>query len=281
MRSDNQRLYIGAVPQLWMASANLNGFVKYHWHERENLCAHVLKFMPAQLIGFQEFSNACIAPLQGARPDLIFELSERMGNIRNAIAYDAGRFELFSCETIPLSPTGIMEKAWDGGIRSFMITELYDRVFKANIVFVNMHLDHVSCLARKKSIEIILKKLRGMPQNTPIIVVGDANVNVGSPHERWKMPDMRAPYDMMTKEGFMDCVLHGNPQRPIRENTYHKFRGAKYDVDHDDYFGTWDPDWNFVSQHWQTIDSVRILDTWGGLNYSDHYFLQSLIRLKQ
>lgn len=264
------------VSQLWVASMNINGFIKYHWDERKLLCAEVLRNMPAQLIGFQEFGKHCQKLFEFNRPKLNFIVSEPMGDIHNAIAFDRERFEFKFTNTIPLSPSGRMEPAWEGGIRSFMFAELHDLVYKTDILFINFHLDNKSAPARTESLKLILKFVNEY-KSMPIIFVGDANVSAGSPHARWHYPELRAPYDMMLQAGFRDCCLDGNPTDANRKNTFHDFRGGKYEGDD---FGTWDVDWNFVSPHWNTIDSVRIMDSAGGMYPSDHYFLQSLIRLK-
>jgi endonuclease/exonuclease/phosphatase family metal-dependent hydrolase len=275
---------VASKPQseLWFATLNINGFIKNGWNARKEVCGKVIKKMKADIYGFQEFGLHCIHDFKHAGFDPEWILSEAMGDNYNAIAYNPERFEMNNFGTIPLSPKGIMQKAWGGGIRCMQYAELYDKKQNSKILFVNFHLDHESSPARNHGVNIILQFLCDMG-NIPTLITADANMSVDSNFWKWYEPDMRRPYDLLIQSGFRDCWRLGNPNTARRPKMYHNFEGENY-VTHDQ-FGTWDTDINLVSNHFRVLKSELVTDCQstsnGKLIYpSDHYFMKSLVTLK-
>jgi hypothetical protein len=265
-------------PQLWVGTANILGFEKWHWGEREDICARVIKDMQAQIIGFQEFGKQCVVELNNSRPELSFLLGDVMGDIHNAIAYDEDRFKLNDWQSFYLSPSREMEHAWGGGIRSFIYADLYDSVYQTDLLFVNMHLDNKSFEARKQGVLYIMGFVQNYPKR-PTIIVGDANMSTILPGVPSKLVDpLPETYKLILDSGFRDCWFEGNPENAmtIPNNTFHNHRGSKYEGDK---YNTFNPDEMFVSEEWTVKDCVRVTDSYGGHYPSDHYFLQSLLRL--
>jgi hypothetical protein len=263
---------------IWFSSLNINGFVKYGWEIRERLCADVISKMPAQLMGFQEFAAHCQRPFQVLRPELEFIYGEKMKDIHNVIAYDLTRFKLLDHFTLPLSPSGKIERAWGGSRRTALMAKFHDTITENDVVMVNFHLDHESLDARYNAINLILNTLSEKSffgRKLPMIITCDSNVSVASPNKRWHHPQMNYPYHKMAKEGFTDCwvAAHPNISRPF---TYHGFRGHLYQKEIDEW-GTWDTDWNMVNDRFVTINSDVVDDKAGGIYPSDHFFMSSLV----
>ncbi len=265
-------------PWILFSTLNINSYYKYGWAQRQHLCTDIVSKMPDMLFGFQEFAKYCVEQFQAKRPNLKFVLSKKMFDIHNAIGYDSDRLKLLGQYTLPLSPTGKVERAWDAGPRTALFATFLDMLTGKEILMVNFHLDHISKLARNNGIDLILKELQKFPKGTIIIITADANTSVDSPYAKWHELDMSYPYRMMMEAGFLDCWRKGNPKDSIRKHTYHGFHGHNYIIDE---FGTWDTDWCMVNDELEVLGCERIATHIGTLYPSDHFFVSALTRYSE
>ncbi len=122
----------------------------------------------------------------------------------------------------------------------------------------NSHFDNVSVLSRRKSAELLTKKIAEYAEGLPIAVTGDLNCN-----------ENEAAYAVLTSGGLSDSkYLAGFTDRV---GTYHGYAGedtsGKLPIDH-----------IFVSEDYATAEEYRVItDKVDGFIPSDHYPIVSKI----
>lgn len=259
-----------------LATFNINGFVKWGWHDRSFACAEVIHSLAANALGLQEVQKVCLESLERARPDVKWLISDAMGDVHNVIGYSTDKFKCIEYGTIPLSPTRAMKRAWRGGIRCMMFAILYDKITHRRILIINFHLDNKSTLARNRSIDIVLEFI-DIHKGFDILVTGDANFSVDSPYARWHTAEERRAYNLLMERRFQDCWRVGNPRNATRPFTYHGFKGLSYTPDK---YGTWDTDILLASENFKVFNCSRITQTGGGRLPSDHFPVQTELILQ-
>lgn len=158
------------------------------WTERHVAISEQIKRYRADIIGMQEV-------LDHQRTQLLTDLPEfaSVGVGRDdgqkageyaPIFYKKERFRLLHSGTFWLSPTpDIPSKGWDAALnRICTYAQFVDETFKDTIWVYNTHFDHVGEEARKRSAELILKKIEmsGYEQQA-VVVCGDFNLNDDHP----------------------------------------------------------------------------------------------------
>ncbi|MGE5540811.1 MAG: endonuclease/exonuclease/phosphatase family protein [Bacillota bacterium] len=259
-------------------TANLAGPRGYGFPKRELATRQIFSECRPHIVGFQEFAESNWQDLE--RPDLtlvpceVFEaeyagVKERMYG--NPIAYDPTQFELLEYGVQWLHPHGKQEKAWDAiAPRSACWAHFHEKDSDRHLAVINTQMDNVGQQARAEgaAILIILANLATarLGPDVPTIIMGDANVNVGSPHLRWNSPELRKPYDLLYHQEFVDAITSVHPPR-ARPRTFHHYQGSTCG---DDEWGTYDPDWIFV-RNLEVENSTIITKDYGGVWPSDHY----------
>lgn len=158
------------------------------WTERHVAISEQIKRYHADIIGMQEV-------LDHQRTQLLTDLPEfaSVGVGRDdgqkageyaPIFYKKERFRLLHSGTFWLSPTpDIPSKGWDAALnRICTYAQFVDETLKDTIWVYNTHFDHVGEEARKRSAELILKKIEmsGYEQQA-VVVCGDFNLNDDHP----------------------------------------------------------------------------------------------------
>lgn len=158
------------------------------WTERHVAISEQIKQYHADIIGMQEV-------LDHQRTQLLTDLPEfaSVGVGRDdgqkageyaPIFYKKERFRLLHSGTFWLSPTpDIPSKGWDAALnRICTYAQFVDETLKDTIWVYNTHFDHVGEEARKRSAELILKKIEmsGYEQQA-VVVCGDFNLNDDHP----------------------------------------------------------------------------------------------------
>jgi endonuclease/exonuclease/phosphatase family metal-dependent hydrolase len=153
------------------------------WPNRREDVIRLLKTSKADLFSVQE-----------ALYDQVMNLKEGMtgfdyvgvgrddGNINgefSAIYYDSGRFELMESGTFWLSQTPqIPSKSWDAALNRICTwARLKEKENHRTFYVFNTHFDHKGVQARKKSAELILKKIVEIAdRKDPVLLTGDFNL---------------------------------------------------------------------------------------------------------
>ncbi|MBE4951303.1 endonuclease/exonuclease/phosphatase family protein [Chryseobacterium culicis] len=97
----------------------------------------------------------------------------------SAIFYDKNKLEVVKSGTFWLSETPEKpSKGWDAALNRICTYALFkDKKSKKEFLAMNLHFDHVGNVARVKSSELILKKIKELnPGNLPVTLSGDFNL---------------------------------------------------------------------------------------------------------
>ncbi len=97
----------------------------------------------------------------------------------SAIFYDTNRLDVVKSGTFWLSETPEKpSKGWDAALnRICTYAVLKDKKSKKEFLAMNLHFDHIGNVARVKSSELILKKIKELnPKNLPVTLSGDFNL---------------------------------------------------------------------------------------------------------
>jgi len=153
-----------------------------NWERRKELVLNTIKKYDADLIGFQEVMLPQYQYLQQNLTDYGFYGVDRTGTVFSesaAIFYRKSRFEVISEETFWLSETPeIVSKGWDAGVqRTCTVIKFKDKLNGKELYHYNTHFDNQGELAREKSAELVLEKIKDLNN---VILSGDLNTREGS-----------------------------------------------------------------------------------------------------
>lgn len=97
----------------------------------------------------------------------------------SAIFYDTNKLEIVKSGTFWLSETPEKPSiGWDAALNRICTYAIFkDKKSKKEFLAMNLHFDHVGNVARVKSSELILKKIKELnPKNLPVTLSGDFNL---------------------------------------------------------------------------------------------------------
>ncbi len=182
------------------------------------------------------------------------------------VAFRRSRFELFDSGTVWLTRDRNAGTGWDAvSPRALTWIRLYDKRRKRSLLHVNTHFDTVGVEARLEGVKILVDtvdRLQDAAGPIPVVVTGDMNMSPSSPHARWRDPELRRPYDLLTTR-FRDAWQGPRPR------TYFGWNAPAFPMDE---FGTWDTDMIFV-QKLRTIRSYLIDEAEPDRPASDHKWM--------
>ncbi len=101
----------------------------------------------------------------------------------SAIFYDTNRLQVVKSGTFWLSETPDKpSKGWDAALNRICTYAVFrDKKSKKEWMAMNLHFDHIGNVARVKSSELILKKIKELnPDNLPLTLTGDFNLTEDS-----------------------------------------------------------------------------------------------------
>ena len=190
------------------------------WKERKEDLLDLVKKLDLDVFGLQE---VCPDQAQFLRENLVGY--EFVGEHRNAdrtsgeaspVCYRTSRFEALDKGTFWLSETpdtpGL--KGWGAAcprVCSYLI--LRDRTTGKKFCFANVHTDHVSALARKNGMLLVIDRMKKFGAGLPIVFTGDHNCR-----------EMESPA-MAVKEHLKDALyISGSEQK----GSWRTFSGWKW-----------------------------------------------------
>lgn len=97
----------------------------------------------------------------------------------SALFYDTNRLEVVKSGTFWLSETPEKpSKGWDAALNRICTYAVFkDKKSKKEFLAMNLHFDHIGNVARVRSSELILKKIKELnPKNLPVTLSGDFNL---------------------------------------------------------------------------------------------------------
>lgn len=159
------------------------------WTERHSAISSQIKRFHADIIGMQEVLVHQRDQLLVDLPGFVSIGVGRDDGINAGefapIFYRKARFQLLNSATFWLSPTPeLPSKGWDAALnRICTYAHLVDIQSKDTFWVFNTHFDHVGEIARMKSSELILQKMKEVTKETSqaVIFCGDLNLNDDHP----------------------------------------------------------------------------------------------------
>jgi len=257
----------GAVNSSAASSVNVLSFnIRYNnpddgehaWPNRKGMVASVVRFHAADLIGMQEVLRSQIDDLTVLLPNYSWYGVGRNDGKNSGefspIFYRRDRFQLLDSGEFWLSknPDQIGSKSWDAALpRIATWVKFRDRESKQEFIHLNTHFDHRGEVARARSAELILDRLKTLSGNMPVVVTGDFNV-----------PPESEAYATMTSM-LVDSKLESVSEPHGPEGTFGGFTVKVGDTgDRIDYV--------FVAEGTKVLRYAALSDQWDGRYPSDH-----------
>lgn len=155
------------------------------WPNRKDWVKELVAFYDTDILCVQEALKEQVDYLLNASPFDLEGVGRDDGKTRGeytAIFYNKERFKKTQSGTFWLSETPEKpSKGWDAQIiRICTWIKLRDRQTKKDFFVFNTHYDHMGILAREKSSELVLKKIKQLAGKYPVILTGDLNTRPGT-----------------------------------------------------------------------------------------------------
>lgn len=279
---------LGLFSPLWPAKAEETGprnlhilsfNVRYNnpadgvnaWPQRKEMVAQFITNHRIDLAGLQEALDGQIEDLKGLLPDYgwigVGRDDGKRGGEFTPIFFNRKRLTPEEHGTFWLSerPENPGSKSWDASLPRIATWGIFrDNVTGLRVFLINTHFDHKGEVARKHSVELLLRKVIQLHRGLPVIVTGDFNATPDSAVVRTMVGDLssncplrdarvasRTPHKggNQTFNGFqtdgpkqvLDYILVG-PGVQVRSHGYYRVVGG--DV--------------FISDHWPVMCEVVI-----------------------
>jgi len=151
------------------------------WVHRKGVLTSQIQFYEPDILGVQEATPNQVTEMSALLPQYnqvgIGREGREKGESSN-IYYKKNRFIVKKTNTFWLSETSNrISKGWDAAFNRVCTYALFkDKKTKKYIWVFNTHLDHIGEIARTKSIELILSKIKELnTQNYLVVFMGDFN----------------------------------------------------------------------------------------------------------
>lgn len=229
-----------------------------HWNIRKDKVKDLIYYYEADFVGLQEAQKPQIEYLLENNSIYSFLGKPRTDDANaefSCIFYLKNKYKVLEQNTFWLSENPEKSgKSWDAAYPRILTYALFeDFKTKKKIWVLNTHFDHVGVIARQKSAEIILEKIKSLQKkkNVPVILTGDFN-SVES--DVWMTPlfenlqearsnSLTKPYaDKATWNGFnfnqkpteqIDFIFSSkNNTKVLKYRTITDFYQYKYPSDH-------------------------------------------------
>tara|TARA_Y200000002_G_C22537273_1_gene602381 strand:+ start:115 stop:933 length:819 start_codon:yes stop_codon:yes gene_type:complete len=159
------------------------------WENRKETVSIFLNEENADFIGLQEVVHPQLLDLIGALKTYTYTgVGREDGKTKgeySPIFYKKQKYTLLKSNTYWLSETpNIVSKGWDASLERICTYGLFQNNKTAEKVWVfNTHFDHRGTLARAKSVDLIIEKVKTLNQEgLPVIITGDFNLTPDTPH---------------------------------------------------------------------------------------------------
>ena len=153
------------------------------WDARKADMVNLIKQMDLDAFGLQEVDPGQVVYLTNNLPQYAFigehRNADRVSGEASPVFYRKDRFEALKSGTFWLSETPDVPgvKGWGAAcprVCSWML--LKERATGKTFCFANTHTDHISDLARKEGMLLIIQRMREFaPSGTPVVFTGDHN----------------------------------------------------------------------------------------------------------
>jgi endonuclease/exonuclease/phosphatase family metal-dependent hydrolase len=233
------------------------------WPYRKDNAASQILFYKIHLLGVQE-----------ALHDQMMDLQERLPQYRStgggrddgkekgeysAIFYDTTRLQLLQTKMFWLSETPEVpgSKSWDAAItRMVTWAKFRDKKTKKIFFAFNTHFDHIGQVARRESAKIVLKRVKEIAGDIPVVFTGDFNSRP-SDEPIIIITDKINPLHLTDSKEISQTAHYGPT------GTFNAFQAKERDNDPIDYI--------FLKGKWKVLKHATISESWLGRFASDHF----------
>ncbi len=158
------------------------------WPHRKDWVAEIISENKVDIAGFQEVLAGQFEDLKQRLPEMeAYGVGRDDGKVAgefSPVFFRRDRFELVEKSTFWLSPTPDEpgSKGWDAALpRIASWLKLKDRQSGTVFFVVNTHFDHMGSQARNESAGLIVRKLREVFSEHPVVLTGDFNTTPKTP----------------------------------------------------------------------------------------------------
>jgi endonuclease/exonuclease/phosphatase family metal-dependent hydrolase len=157
------------------------------WPERKQDVADLLNYYHPDYFGVQEALPEQMKDIKGGLKNYDYvgvgrDDGKEKGEF-SAIFYNTEKLQVVNSGTFWLSETPEKpSRGWDAALNRICTYAVFkDKKLKKEFLAMNLHFDHIGNVARVKSSELILKKIKEInPKNLPVTLSGDFNLTVDS-----------------------------------------------------------------------------------------------------
>jgi len=153
------------------------------WRQRCPQVCSIINYEQPDVFGAQEVLDHQLHDMLSRLPDYAYvgvgrDDGDKQGEYA-AIFYRTDRFDLLDSGHFWLSETpnhpGL---GWDAAcVRICTWAHLQDRSSHREVLFMNLHMDHVGTVARRESARLVVERVREMAAGKTVILTGDFNVD--------------------------------------------------------------------------------------------------------
>ena len=239
-----------------------------HWNIRKDKLKDLINYYEADFVGMQEAQKPQIEYLLENNSLYGFlgkPRDEGENSEFSCIFYLKNKYKVLQQDTFWLSETPEKStKSWDAAYPRIVTYGLFENIkTKKKIWVLNTHFDHVGVVARQKSAEIILKKIKQLQgkQNLPVVLTGDFN---SFKTDTWMQPLLN---------NLQEASSHSITKPYGGTATWNAFNFKEKPVDQIDFI--------FTSKNNTVIKKFRTITDFYDFKYpSDHLPIISRIELK-
>ncbi|MDD2437358.1 MAG: endonuclease/exonuclease/phosphatase family protein [Massilibacteroides sp.] len=248
----------------------------FGWNNRKECCIQVIKSYNPDIICLQEvikiqyldlkkeFEDYTVFGFEG--PDMDAFPEGYQGIAKNIILFSKNRYEYVSAGCYWLSETPLIagSKSWNTArARHCNWVRLKDKSSGKEFRVLDLHLDHVSQLAKEKQTTLVMTESAQYQSDFPQLLAGDFNADMQNEVIR-----------IVKKDGWIDTfsTIHGETE-PGR--TTHGFQGVNVKPGK-----TGRIDFIFSKGQVKSVSSEIVKDEINGKYPSDHFFIYTDVIIK-
>jgi endonuclease/exonuclease/phosphatase family metal-dependent hydrolase len=156
------------------------------WENRKQWVSQTVQFYEMEIIGMQEAFHHQLMYLLEQNPDFkkigVGRDDGKQAGEYSPIIYNSTRFEVSQSNTFWLSETpdkpGL---GWDAKYNRIVTWgKFHDKITNKDFFVFNTHFDHIAETARRESAKLVLKSIKEIAGNSPIILMGDFNAELST-----------------------------------------------------------------------------------------------------
>ena len=189
------------------------------WLQRCPVIAGQILFHDFDIFGTQEGKYNQLEDLKKALPGYDFigvgRDDGQQGGEHSAIFFKMDRFKILRKGDFWMSTvTDRPNKGWDAALPRICSWGEFKEIKSGLTVLVfNLHMDHIGVEARRESAKLILAKMRELGSKTPVILMGDFNIDQNN-----------ESYLLLNTSGILQDAYDQSPVRYANNGTFNAFR---------------------------------------------------------